>query len=1219
MTDNSLLEDFTEETREHLEELENSLLSLESDPANRELLDTIFRSMHTIKGASDYLGFERIARLSHRLENLLDLFRDGSLQVDKVAADLLIDARDRIGDLIGQIEASGREASEIDDLVDRAAALADGSRPAEEASTAKTVYEGEADTELFDIFIEQLAEGLGGLLEAAGRIAAAVDVSAAAAEIAEAVERLSATANYMGYDALWAVYEDMLTEIGSFSSQSETAGAQAYESFLQSVVVSGVKRIRSLFPNARSLENIDTRISHPVPDDGSTVQDSREAADDSKKPSTENVLDDDLDLDATLCLDLDEDPIEDEAHDPAEDLDLGDGLSLEEAETDETPLLQEGSDHSLFEDFTEETREHLEELETSLLSLESDPANRELLDTIFRSMHTIKGASDYLGFERIARLSHRLENLLDLFRDGSLRVDKVAVDLLIDARDRIGDLIEQIEASGREASEIDDLVDRAAALTDGSRPAEEASTEKAAYEGEADTELFDIFMEQLAEGLGDLLEAAGRFTAAADVSAAAGEIAEAVERLLATANYMGYDALSTVYEDMLAEIGSFSSRSETADAQARESFLQSVVVSGVERIRSLFPNAGSLARIDMSAISAVSGDTASTQQATEPQTPPPSEFANLLASLPAMDEIERESLLSKTLDETFSSMRSGEEDDDVGAAGTDPDPIALQFSSALPEVETVPAPAGTNGENDDVSSILDDFGTPLMQTPAPFPGDPAEVEPYRLSADDGEGEVDFWPRAAAAEPPAPAAPAEEVRLPRPQIDLSTPPTQTEKIAGEGAPESSGERSAVRRSIRVDAEKVDDLMDQVGELVVNRSSFTQLFQEMRTLTQYLNERFSMDKAEQRMVSGLATRLSEATTVLGRVTNELQEQVMKVRMLPISRLFNRYPRLVHDLLRDSDKKVQLQFRGEETELDRMVIEQLADPMIHIIRNAVDHGIENRDLRRQKGKSQGGVLLLEAYHEGGNVIIEVTDDGKGIDLARIRQKALDKQLVDRDTVEQMDHQALIDLIMLPGFSTSDEVTHTSGRGVGMDVVKRNIEKINGSIVVDTRQDVGTRIRIKIPLTLAIIQALMIRSGGSHFTVPLSAVQETLRIDRGEIFTVDGSEVMHLHEEPLPLIRLTDLLNMPERGGVAAPVDRLFVVVVKSATGRTGLIVDALLGRQEVVIKPLEDYLQEGSGFSGATILGDGGISLILDVDELLAMAKDKQAEKKLTAAVL
>jgi two-component system chemotaxis sensor kinase CheA len=215
-------------------------------------------------------------------------------------------------------------------------------------------------------------------------------------------------------------------------------------------------------------------------------------------------------------------------------------------------------------------------------------------------------------------------------------------------------------------------------------------------------------------------------------------------------------------------------------------------------------------------------------------------------------------------------------------------------------------------------------------------------------------------------------------------------------------------------------------------------------------------------------------------------------------------------------------------------------------------------------------------------------------------------------------MNQQALIEMIMLPGFSTTDQITHTSGRGVGMDVVKQSVEKINGSLTIDTRQDVGTRFRIKIPLTLAIIPAMMIRCAGRHLTVPMSAVEETLRIDPGEIFTVDGSEIMHLREEPLPLVKLADLLNMGVDGKKESD-DRFFIVVLKGTAGRTGFIVDSLLGRQEVVIKPMDDYLQENSGFSGATILGDGGISLVLNVDELMIMAKEREAERKLAAAVL
>lgn len=547
----------------------------------------------------------------------------------------------------------------------------------------------------------------------------------------------------------------------------------------------------------------------------------------------------------------------------------------------------------------------------------------------------------------------------------------------------------------------------------------------------------------------------------------------------------------------------------------------------------------------------------------------------------------------------------------------DQDPIAMQLSSEMVEADIEPPSLKATVNGEQTPSIFEDFiddSSDLSATPAHETAE--NVQAWSSTGNDDS--ADLWPKADEITRPAAeeALPAPELNAPVFESSIPSAPDPTpakdepqEDLAGKGT---------IRKSIRVDADKVDHLMNQVGELVVNRSSFTQLFTEMRELTSYLNQRFPMEKDDQRLITSLTNRLNDATTVLGRVTSDLQEQVMKVRMLPISRLFNRYPRLVHDLLKDADKKIQLQFRGEETELDRMVIEQLADPMIHIIRNAVDHGVETIEERRRKGKPESGVLLLEAYHEGSNVVIEVTDDGKGIDLSRIRQKAVEKKLADRETLEEMDQQRLIEMIMLPGFSTTDQITHTSGRGVGMDVVKRSIEKINGSLIIDTRQDVGTRFRIKIPLTLAIIPAMMIHCAGKHFTVPMSAVEETLRIDPGEIFTVDGSEIMHLRDQPLPLVKLTDLLNM-RPAEAAEKKDRYFVVVVKGAAGRTGFIIDTLLGRQEVVIKPMEDYLQENSGFSGATILGDGSISLVLNVDELVIMAREREAERKLAAAVL
>jgi len=1193
MTDPSLIADFADETREHLEELESSLLRLVSNPDDRELLNTIFRSIHTIKGASEYLGFERIAQLSHRLENLLDLFRDGSLIADNVAVDLLIEARDRMGELNSQVEQSGQESAQIEDLLERVESVVSaGSTDEGNPPDGAPVYEGEADTELFDIFIEQLAAGLGELMDTARQVAGKEDVAGAMVRMSDQVDRLSATANYMGYDALAVVYEKMLSEVDAFASGAEGAGASETEAFLQSSLIGGIDRIRELFPNADMLAAIDTGYSIQIehgPAESKATED----------PAPDTIVADSENLD----------------REPAQEVDLGldpeNELDLEAEDAELEPPSSQVTDPSLIADFADETREHLEELESSLLRLESDPGDRELLNTIFRSIHTIKGASEYLGFERIAQLSHRLENLLDLFRDGSLIADNVAVDLLIEARDRMGELNSQVEQSGQESAQIEDLLERvesvvSAGSTDEGNPPDGAPV----YEGEADTELFDIFIEQLAAGLGELMDTARQVAGKEDVAGAMVRMSDQVDRLSATANYMGYDALAVVYEKMLSEVDAFASGAEGAGASETEAFLQSSLIGGIDRIRELFPNADMLAAIDTTVPTTSSPGDETSDRFFAPNPAAPTDIDQLLAGLPAIDDMDRESLLSRKLDETFSSMQDGDGD-------ADSDPIALQFST--PEDDSGPSsiPVASDHDREGTRSILDDFGLESITSPPSAEGH--KIPTDSIPVDSGESDTALWPEAPEVSIPVPetAEPLLEANLP--ELDLTDQKVPEEKEKETAAPEETfAARSTIRKSIRVDAEKVDDLMNQVGELVVNRSSFAQLFFDLREMAQYLNRRFSMDKNDQRMVFDLTARLNDATTVLGRVSNELQEQVMKVRMLPISRLFNRYPRLVHDLLRDSDKKIQLQFRGEETELDRMVIEQLADPMIHIIRNAVDHGIESRDARTRKGKPESGTLLLEAFHEGSNVIIEITDDGQGIDLSRIRQKAIEKQMADRETLEKMNQKEIIEMIMLPGFSTADKITHTSGRGVGMDVVKRNIEKINGSLNIETRQDVGTRIRIKIPLTLAIIPAMMIRCGGSHFTVPMSAIQETLRIDPGEIFTVDGSEVMHLHEEPLPLVRLSDLLNIPTPADAAAD-ERLFVIVIRSAAGSTGFIVDQLLGRQEVVIKPLEDYLQENSGFSGATILGDGSISLILDVDELSVMAKEREAEKKLAAAVL
>jgi two-component system chemotaxis sensor kinase CheA len=287
--------------------------------------------------------------------------------------------------------------------------------------------------------------------------------------------------------------------------------------------------------------------------------------------------------------------------------------------------------------------------------------------------------------------------------------------------------------------------------------------------------------------------------------------------------------------------------------------------------------------------------------------------------------------------------------------------------------------------------------------------------------------------------------------------------------------------------------------------------------------------------------------------------------------------------------------------------MIIEQMSDPLIHIIRNAVDHGIETIAERKLLGKPEEGTLELIAYHESNHVVIEIVDDGRGVDPERVKAVALQRGFLAREELERMSPKELVGLIMRPGFSTAVEVTHTSGRGVGMDVVKKNIEKLNGTIEIDSKAGVETRLKIKIPLTLAIISALLVHVGPKSFAIPLSAVEETLRIFRDQISTVEGIEVIHLRHRTLPLLQLSEMFDIES---VTQSDQKAYVVIVSSGARRVGLLVDTLIGQEEVVIKPLADYIQEDSAFSGATILGDGKISLILDVDGLVSLAVRKHS---------
>jgi len=379
-----------------------------------------------------------------------------------------------------------------------------------------------------------------------------------------------------------------------------------------------------------------------------------------------------------------------------------------------------------------------------------------------------------------------------------------------------------------------------------------------------------------------------------------------------------------------------------------------------------------------------------------------------------------------------------------------------------------------------------------------------------------------------------------------------------------------------RTVRVDIGRLDNLMNLVGELVINKT-----------------------RLEQIGLTHRITDLLEAIEQMGRLTTDLQNLVMKVRMVPIKQVFNRFPRMVRDLARELNKEVQFIVEGQDTELDRTVIDEIGDPLVHLIRNAIDHGIEQPDERIKVGKEKTAFLRLAARHDGNNVIIMVEDDGRGIDIEKIRRKAIEKGFLTEKEGEYTDESEILKVIFRPGFSTAEVVTDLSGRGVGMDVVKSKIESLNGNISIETKKNAGTKVIISLPLTLAIIQALLVSVGGEQYAIPLSSIDETTFILPEQIKTVKNQEVMVLRGTVLPLLRLDRLLDIPPDN---TGNGELFVVVVRKGERRVGLVVDQLVGQQEIVIKSLGQLLTGIRGIAGATILGNGQVSLILDVNSLV-----------------
>ncbi|MCL2139553.1 MAG: chemotaxis protein CheA, partial [Treponema sp.] len=494
----------------------------------------------------------------------------------------------------------------------------------------------------------------------------------------------------------------------------------------------------------------------------------------------------------------------------------------------------------------------------------------------------------------------------------------------------------------------------------------------------------------------------------------------------------------------------------------------------------------------------------------------------------------------------------------------------------------------------------------------------------------------------------PAEKAAPVEKPAPvEKHAETPAApQARQGVSEDAKKAGREAGSI---LRVDSKRIDDLLNLVSETVITKATFNQICNqfnhmvvELRDIEAQYREKiknlfdnlpnyldsiqdgksikdvrkdindnygdiFSMFDGFDATFKNNMGKFRSTSQNLGRITGELQEGVMRIRMVPISQIFSRFPRLVRDLSKSLNKKINLVIEGEDTELDKSVIEDLLDPIMHSVRNSIDHGVEPINERIAKGKPEEGRVLLKAANEGNMIVIEIADDGKGIDVEAVKAKAVDRGIISPNKL--LTDVEAFNLIFEPGFSTASQITNISGRGVGLDVVRRQIDKLNGTVTVSSEFGKGTKFTIKLPLTLAIIQGLLVRVGSEIYSIPITSVIESLRVKPEDIKKIDNYEVFNIRNDVISLLRLNRLFGLKNE----EQQDYHFIVIVGTAERKMGFMVDSLIGEEDVVIKPLRDQFTNSPGIAGASILGDGSVSLIIDVSQLLELGLKKEMEQR------
>ncbi len=895
-------------------------------------------------------------------------------------------------------------------------------------------------------------------------------------------------------------------------------------------------------------------------------------------------------------------------------------------------------DQELLSDFISEAREHLETIEPNLLELEKNPSNSALLNDIFRPIHSLKGASGFLNLSKMNHLAHRAENVLDELRKGTLHNSADIMDTILSSTDVLRQLLDNLEQQGQEGDiDVQDIITSLDLLLkpDGaSAPAsspEPDQVSKPTPEPEQ-PDMISAWTEESQgyaltvnspEHLSDFLEEASETVSQLNAAllkmekGAQGDLDlvndtfRFFHNLKGNSALIGYRELNELTHEAESLLNHFRNQEAMPDEQTVDLLLN--VTDAVENLvkaidgdtASVIPQDTDWLLTELRALQAGgrddqgSGCTAGQEVPFNPdkvqelqadqedlqvfQNAVHQQFDNIRLAFKHLEADPDHQDCIDSLYRSFDSLSNA-----CGYMGFDD---AGDYAKRTASLVDQGRRSGQSFELmlpilDQESDILQDMVTQhlsvFQDSPESGPEKPWSEDAVQIP-EDGPVQVDEAQAMGVAED---VQPSEESAPPRESTPEAAAPDR------QSCPPAASSQTKVTSTIRVDHERLDHLMNLIGELIINRNRYSLLTRELE---------------EGRDIGQIVQHLSETTDAMARISDDLQDTIMQVRMVPVKTVFSKFPRLVRDLSRKSGKRVELITEGEETELDKSVVEAIGDPLVHLIRNAMDHGLEDAEARKRAGKDETGHIWLRASHEGNAVVIEVQDDGKGIDPDVVKNKAMEKNILSQEEADKLDDREAIELIFAPGFSTAGQVTDISGRGVGMDVVRNNIKNLNGNVTVSSSPGQGSTFTLSLPLTLAIIEALLVKVAGQTYAIPLDAVSETTKISAHQVSEINKRQATTLRGQVLGLVELSELLGLnsesPRR-------DILPLVIISVNDKRLGLIVDSLLHRQEIVIKSMGQYLGDLQGLSGATIMGDGSVILILDPNEIFQQAAIRAA---------